>query len=212
MSTPIREYPRLYRLVRGAVRLYFLLYHRFRVEGADHIPSQGGCIVACNHVSFLDPPAVACGIRHRMPYFLARRTLWDHSRFSRWFLSHHNCIPVNRDRGDIGALRTAVRVLRQGKVLALFPEGTRSTNGDLQVLHGGVGYVATQAGVPVVPAYVDGAYKAFPRGSRFVRPVRIHIRYGTPILPTQLPSIHDRKQHYLDFTRLIMNQIRGLKP
>lgn len=212
MKTEPRAHPAWYHLVRGVVKTYLLAYHRFRVEGAYHIPARGGCVVACNHVSFLDPPVVACGVRHRMIHFLARQTLWEHSRFGHWFLSNYNCIPVDQSRGDVAALRAAVRVLKQGHVLALFPEGTRSPDGNLQPLQGGVGFVAAQARSPVVPAFVQGAYQAFPRGSHMTRPVPIRIRFGPPILPSTFPANPDGKTNYQGLTHLIMARIRGLQP
>ncbi len=201
----------VYRLARALVTLYLRLYHRFRVTGAEHVPREGGCIIACNHASFLDPPVVACGVAHRRMHFLARDTLWHYSRVARWFFTQCNCIPVDRTRGDVAALRTAVRVLKQGKILALFPEGTRSRDGEMQEGRDGIGFVAAKAGVPIVPAYVDGTFRAFPPGAWFARPAAIHITYGRPIPHEALPTSGDRRPSFEAISLHIMERIAELK-
>src|SRR5690242_17880575 len=116
-----------YRFCRFLFRVYFRIYHRGQIVGAEHTPKQGALILAGNHVSFLDPPffGQACP---REAYYMARDTLFRH-----WLggaiLRSWNCVPLSRERGDIGALRTMLRLLDDGKAVLMFPEGTRSPDG-----------------------------------------------------------------------------------
>jgi 1-acyl-sn-glycerol-3-phosphate acyltransferase len=203
-----------YRFCRFLFRTYFRLYHRGRIYNVERLPEKGPVILAGNHVSFLDPPffGLAC---EREVFFLARDTLFRNPLANR-VLRSWNCVPINRDRGDIGAMRTALRMLEEGKAVLMFPEGTRSPDGRLQEPRAGIGMIVARAGVPVVPMRIFGTNRALPRGTSIPRPARVEIRFGEPFV-YPLPADFDRlrgeplKAVYLDIGREIMRRIAALE-
>ena len=204
-----------YRFCRFLYRVYFYLYHRGRVYNAERLPAQGAFILAGNHVSFLDPPffGLAC---QREAFFMARDTLFRNP-LANWILRSWNCVPINRDRGDIGAMRTVLRMLGEGKAVLMFPEGTRSEGGELQEARAGIGMIAARAKVPIVPMRIFGTDRALPRGANFPHPARVEIKFGEPFL-YPLPADFEKlrgdavKAVYLDIGREIMQRIAALKP
>jgi 1-acyl-sn-glycerol-3-phosphate acyltransferase len=204
-----------YRFCRFLFWLYFRIYHRGKIIGAKQTPQQGGVILAGNHFSFLDPPffGQACP---REAYYMARDTLFRHP-LAGAILRSWNCVPLNRDRGDIGALRTVLRMLGEGKVVLMFPEGTRSLDGKLQEGRAGIGMIVARAKVPVVPMRIFGTDRALPKGTSIPRPVRIVIRYGEPFhypFPANMDELRgdELKAVYLDISREIMRRIGELTP
>jgi 1-acyl-sn-glycerol-3-phosphate acyltransferase len=147
----------------------------WRVEAIDNenIPPTGPVIIAANHKSFADPPVVGVSIP-RAAHFLAKEELFRFRPFG-WLIRRLNAHPLNR-RGDVGALRDAARILQEGSVLILFPEGTRHRTGGFGKARPGVGMLAMNAGCPVVPAYVKNTalMKSFKK---------ITVRFGRPIRP-----------------------------
>lgn len=203
----------IYRFCRFLFRVYFRLYHRGRVENAHRLPDEGGFILAGNHVSFLDPPFFGLACR-REAFYMARDTLFRNP-LAGWILRKWNCVPINRDRGDLGALRTMLRMLGEGKAVLMFPEGTRSPDGKLQEARAGIGMIAAKAGVPVVPMRIVGTDKALPKGASFPRPVKVTIKFGEPFtypLPAGFDKMKgdDQKVIYLDIGREIMRRISEL--
>lgn len=189
------------------LRVFFL----YRAQGGEHAPAAGGCIIASNHASFLDPPALGCGVMHRHVRFMARETLFK-NRLTRCWARAVGVVPLDRTRGDIAALRTALTVLKEGGALALFPEGTRTTDGRLQSAKGGVGFLIAKSGVPVVPAYITGTFAALPKGGRWPRPGRVSVVYGPPIMPADFERLPSSATPYQDIADLVMARIAGLEP
>jgi len=210
MKTTAPTFP-VYRLTRVFSRLFFSVWNRFESHGSEHLPPTGGCVIASNHASFLDPPVIGVGLPARMVRFLGRDTLYR-SRFMRWYLPAIGVVPLDRSRGDIGALRKAIQLLKGGEVLGLFPEGTRTTDGQLQPPKGGIGFLIAKAGVPVVPAYVDGTFQAFPRDTRRIKPAQIRVFYGPPIQPAEVAALAEQDDGYLKIGQLVMDRIAALKP
>ena len=202
-----------YRSCRFVYRLYFWLYHRGRVEHRERLPDTGGCILCGNHVSFLDPPLYGAACR-REAFYMARDTLFRQP-LAGWVLRHWNCVPISRDRGDIGALRTMLRLLGEGKAVLMFPEGTRSPDGKLQEARAGVGMIVAKARVPIVPMRIFGAERALPRGKSFPRPAKLTIKFGEPFtypLPANIDDLRGDalKALYLEIGREIMRRIAAL--
>lgn len=187
------------------------MWNRLEVRGCDHVPRTGGCIIAANHVSFLDPPLVGVGAFHRVVRFLARDTLYKGSLARRLLLSVAT-IPLSRDKGDIGALRKAIQELKRGSCIGLFPEGTRSQTGELQPPKVGIGFLIARAAVPVVPAYVDGSFRAYPKGGRFIRPTKLRITFGPPITPDEMAKFANERSGYEAIGQLVMSRIAALRP
>ena len=201
----------IYKLSQFIVGSMLRLFYRFKVEGVENIPSEKGCLLAVNHVSFLDPPVVACSIYHRLVCFMARDTL-SKSLLGKWYFNGIGAVALDRTKGDVGALKKAISLLKEGRTLGFFPEGTRSPDGDLKPAKGGVGFLVSKGQVPVVPAYIDGTFKALPKNATWPKFSRISIRYGKPIMPDDLKSLGTGKEAYEKIGALIMSKIAELKP
>ena len=201
----------LYNVARRSLKLGLLLWNRFTARGSENVPATGSCIICANHVSFLDPPILGAGVRHRHVRFMARDTLM-HGGFLGWLLPRIGIISLDRTRGDIGALRKAIQTLKSGAVVGLFPEGTRSPDGTLQEPKGGIGFLIAKAGVPVVPAYISGSYRAYPKGARFIRPHKVSIVFGPPIQPEEYAALAKEDEGYLKVAQLVMSRIAALQP
>jgi len=176
---------------------------RFKVEGVEHIPQKGGFILASNHASYLDPLALGVACPRKLS-FMAKEELFRNPLFAR-VLKQVGAFPVRRESADTSALKEAIRRVRSGKALVLFPEGERKASGapDKEP-QAGVGFLAQKSGVPVIPAFIDGTQRALPRGARIIRPARILVRFGTQVAI-------EEKMPYPDAASLIMKGIRQLQ-
>jgi 1-acyl-sn-glycerol-3-phosphate acyltransferase len=152
------------------------------------IPKKGAYIIACNHVSFLDPPIVGiCAAREI--YFLAKTGLFEVSRFFSWLIRTYNAIPISGIRG----LRTAIKLLKKGETVVIFPEGTRSRKGFMLPFNPGVSYLALNLRIPVVPAYITNSNKKFL--ALLLRFNTLKITFGKPI------SVHGYEDNRVDISR-----------
>jgi 1-acyl-sn-glycerol-3-phosphate acyltransferase len=182
---------------------------RGEVVGTELIPSSGPFLIASNHASHLDPPLVGSQIMRQMRFF-ARKTLW-HNRVASWWLDRVETIPVDRDSGDVGAIRRVLQALHENRAVVLFPEGTRSPDGHLQKPKAGVGLLACKSGVPVVPCRVYGSFEAFGKGRsipKFGTPVTIV--FGQPIAPADYDDPTAGKDRYQLASQRIFEHIAAL--
>jgi len=170
-----------YAISQLAAWFLFVLIFGFRCFGRDRIPRRGGCIIACSHQSFLDPIIIGFSSSRAVNY-LARSTLFKNSLFAALIRSY-GAMELEREEADVKALKKCVERLRRGEIVLLFPEGTRTRTGEIGPLKPGVFLMSSRAGVPVVPAAVDGSLKSWPRGKIFPRPASVRIAYGEPIYP-----------------------------
>ena len=199
----------LYWLARGFVYFCLLLKYRMRVSGREHVPAQGGAVIVANHCSYLDPPVMGGANNRRVVHFMARDTLLSNP-LARWFFPRVGVIPLDRTRGDLGALKKAIAALKEGKVVGLFPEGTRSPDGRMHEAKGGIGFLIAKGGVPVVPLYISGTYAAFPKGAKKLKPSRITARYGPPITPEEIRAAMPAKNDYAAVGALVMRRLADL--
>ncbi|QBG46942.1 1-acyl-sn-glycerol-3-phosphate acyltransferase [Verrucomicrobia bacterium S94] len=201
---------RVYQASTRVFKLFLLIWHRLRIRGAENIPDRGGVLLASNHASFLDPPVVGVGYRGRPVHFMARDTLWN-SKFGSWWMDHVGCIPVSRGTGDIKALKLTIKALKEGKAVSMFPEGTRTEDGELQEAKGGIGFIIEKSGCVVVPAYIDGTFEAYPKGARFIKPRKLTVTYGKPITQEEFKALGTGRAAYDDYAKLIMQRIADLR-
>lgn len=199
-----------YQASRRIFKLFLKIWHRYEVRGMENIPDSGGVLIASNHASFLDPPAVGAGCRGRPVHFMARDSLWN-SKFGKWWMDAVGCIPVARGTGDMKALKLTIKALKEGKVVSIFPEGTRTEDGELQEAKGGIGFIIEKSGCAVVPAYIDGSYKAYPKGKKFIKPCKVTITYGKPITQEEFQALGTGRDAYDQYAALIMQCIADLK-
>lgn len=167
-------------------RLTSFLGFGCRGFGLRHIPPRGGVLLLCNHQSYFDPIFVAQFLL-RECHYLARDTLFRPAAFGR-FLHTVNTIPVRRGTADLGAMKEAVRRLREGAPLIIFAEGTRTNDGSIGCFHDGPALVARRAGVPIVPVVIDGAFQAWPRKARLPRPHPIRVSFGRGVPAREVRS------------------------
>jgi 1-acyl-sn-glycerol-3-phosphate acyltransferase len=190
-----------------AVALMRLLF-RLEVRGADNVPAEGPLLIVANHSSLLDPPVVG-GACPRQLTFLAKAELFRIPGLGA-FIRRLGARPLRREGADPAALRTAQRVLAEGRALLVFPEGTRGPEGELREAKPGAALLAMHGGVPVVPAYVSGSGRAWPRGQRLPRPAKVMVTFGAP-LRFAAAAGPDRKAQYEATSRRMMAAIADLK-
>lgn len=169
----------LYRVLRCATLALLRLCFRLRAVGVENVPADGPVLLAANHVSFLDPLAIGSAVSRPL-HFLAKAELFRVPALG-GLIRRLNTHPVDRTGADASALRLALGLLRGGRALVVFPEGTRGVEGVLRPGKAGAGMLAALSEVPVVPVYVQGTGRALPRGGVLPRPARIRVAYGAPI-------------------------------
>ena len=169
----------LYRFCRKLVQLWYRLLYGYRVVGLEYIPAEGGALVASNHVSLLDPPLVGISITGRQVHFVAKKELFKIPLLGP-ILAGCGCIWVDRHSKDGRSVNQAIQLLRGGRLVGIFPEGTRSKSGQLQKARLGVAMMALKAGTPIVPACLFNTYET---GRRYGVPngKPLGIRFGPPL-------------------------------
>jgi 1-acyl-sn-glycerol-3-phosphate acyltransferase len=169
----------IYRLTWIAARAYYALWHRWRAFNPERVPQSGPVILAANHASFLDPPLIGSGLRRPINY-LTRDTLFRFPGFG-WYLRALNCVPVDRDGAGAAGLKGILDRLHAGGAVILFPEGTRTADGQLKPARSGVGLTVIKSDAAVVPVRVFGTFEAWSRHQKFPRPRRVMVKYGAPM-------------------------------
>lgn len=168
----------MYRFIWSLCWIVYHLLLREKVEGIEHVPRTGSYILAGNHISNLDPPLVATSMWRQLT-FMAKEELFQNRWVGR-FITSIRAYPVKRGAPDRNALRKTFDYLESGMPVVIFPEGTRSEDGELKPPEMGVGMIACRSGVPVIPFYLWGTDRAMPKGGKF-RLARVGIRYGPPL-------------------------------
>jgi len=160
---------------------YCALWHRLRTNGWAQLPESGPAILIANHTCGIDHLVLQAGCQRVLGFMIARE-YYDWSLIH-WFCRRVGCIPVNRDGRDIQATRAALRALKQGRVLPIFPEGqiTPSSGRELGPIRPGAAFLAVRSGVPVIPAYIRGTPETNQIGPSVATPSRAVVIFGDPI-------------------------------
>lgn len=199
----------MYVIGRWVCRSFLRLFGGYQSIGAENIPRTGGVIVAPNHISYADPPLVGAGMR-RQVHFMAKEELFRVPILGR-LISSAGAFPVRRGSADRKALRKAIELLENGKVICMFPEGTRSLDGSLGEAQVGIGFVALKSRAPVVPALVVDTEKVLaPSGGR-PRYHRTKIIYGEPITFPDLYESPDSRSAIDEIGRRIIKAVANLR-
>jgi 1-acyl-sn-glycerol-3-phosphate acyltransferase len=198
----------IYRIGHTLCTVVAELAFRLKIYGRENLIEDGPAIYASNHASYLDPPLVGVACRKEV-FYLARKTLFEKPVLGP-LLPRINCIPVDRDRGDVAAVRTLLRLLKEGKRVVVFPEGTRSKDGNLQPARAGLGLIIAKSLAPVVPVRVFGSYAALPR-SGGIHFVPITLVVGKPIFFTKEDLGTDERLAYQALSDRVMAAIAALE-
>jgi 1-acyl-sn-glycerol-3-phosphate acyltransferase len=170
-----------YRVCRGIAQLLYIAFFQGRVFGMRHVPQQGGVILVSNHQSFYDPVLATLAIPRECSY-MARDSLFEHPVLER-VIRYLNAFPVRRQTADMRAIKELIRRLRAGHVILTFPEGTRTADGSIGSMLGGVALVARKTMSPMVPTLIQGAFEAWPRTAKRPGLHPVLVAYGEPVWP-----------------------------
>lgn len=205
-----------YRIAWLLFRLMYSTYFRWRIYNAERVPMEGPVILASNHASFLDPPAIGSALPRGCNY-LARESLFRYPGVGA-LLRSWQAVPVDRDGAGARGLKAILDRLLAGGVIILFPEGTRTRDGKLQPARSGIGLTVIKSDAPVVPVRVFGTFEAYGRDVKFPRPKSIAVKYGRPMLFAALRAEAKTcpkprlKEIYQQVADEIMAEIAKLEP
>lgn len=209
MPEPRPEIPKLYNTVRVVANWWYSTFYDYTQSGMGNIPLRGPVIFAANHVSFYDPPAIGARVQRQINYF-ARDTLFK-GLFGKG-LTAIGTIPVARDNADVGSLKAIFRSLKNGGAVAIYPEGTRSPDGNLMAPKPGAGMIACKSKATVIPTRLFGTYEAYGRHRKLPKiGGPIHIAYDQPMTLEELDPGKDHPDRYLEASRRIMERIAALE-
>ncbi len=169
--------------------------------GRENLPRKGAFILASNHESNLDPMIVGLCCSVRLSY-MAKNSLFK-NKFFAFVLHHVGAFPVKRDKSDVGAIKEAMKRLKAGCSLLLFPEGTRKKNTAVSEPYPGIGLIAVKSALPVIPVHINGSQEVLPHGSVFPRRHRVTVIFGKPCKFSPDASYHEISQ-------MIMRDIQNL--
>jgi len=199
----------IYRFVVFGLHVGAIFFFHLTVRGRKNLYKVGGAIMAVNHSSFMEPifAGVACS---RPLYYLTRKSLHENKFFGNWLMDVHG-IPLNRDAPDSRAWKRVFSLLKRGRMIMMFPEGTRSPDGRLQPAKPGIGLIALRARVPIVPVFVKGGYRILPRHRKFPRLAKAGVFIGEPIYPDRwLNNKRPEKSDCQELADLVMARIKEL--
>jgi 1-acyl-sn-glycerol-3-phosphate acyltransferase len=171
-----------YRASYWIALLLFTLLYRVRFFSPGHIPPDGPALIVVNHQSYIDPPLVGVAVRHRNFPTIARKGLFKVPVLS-LIIKGLGAIPIDDEGSDTAAIRASLAQLAKGRLLAIFPEGTRSPDGQLRDFKRGTWLLLSRSKVPVIPCAVEGCHDVFPRGQSFPTLLgkQLMVRFGPPV-------------------------------
>jgi len=181
---------------------------QYRAYGQETIIEEGPAIMAANHQSYLDPPLVGITCRNEL-HFLARKTLFE-KRLLGPLISRVNALPVDLSRGDLTAFRAVVKLLKEGHRTVIFPEGTRSLNGEIQQARPGIGMIIAKTLAPVVPVRIFGSFEAWPKGGK-IRPRLITVVVGKPIHFQKEDFVSNNREAYQKASERVLAAIAAIE-
>lgn len=178
-----------YRFLQALCQVGAVVFFDYRCAGRDRIPREGGALVLANHQSFFDPIFFGLPCRRILNY-VARDTLFGVPGLS-WLIRSLDAIPIDREGTGLAGLKETLRRLKQGEVVVIFPEGTRSDDGQIGTLKPGFATLARRTKVAIVPAAIEGAHRAWPRNQRLPRPTRVRVEFGEPMSVDEIAALSD---------------------
>ena len=198
----------LYRITIFICHFFLKFFYRHKVYGLEHY-FRGGGIIASTHASFLDPPIVSCSWPEEV-HFLARGSLFNNRAFAK-LIEALNTHPISGEVSDIAIFKEVQKLISQGKKVILFPEGSRSVDGELMPIKPGIAFIAMRAKVPITPTYIDGAFEIWHRGSKLPRlRGKTACVFGSPIRFSQFEGLPKREAMEA-ITSELEKSIQGLR-
>ncbi len=198
-----------YQALHVFLRALLRLLGGWRVMGRDNVPETGGAVIASNHVSYLDPPAIGSALLRRT-YSFAKKELFEIPIFG-WIIRKCYAFPVDREISDIAAFRHAIRLLQAGELLLVFPEGGRSADGELEQGKVGAALIASRAGVPIIPCALHGTDRVLPRGAWYLHRGTVQVSFGEPITFDKFESRRLHKEQLQEVTDQAMASIARMR-
>ncbi|HEV3342243.1 MAG TPA: lysophospholipid acyltransferase family protein [Pirellulales bacterium] len=189
-----------YGFLQLVCRLLATLLFQIRISGRDLVPREGGVMVLSNHQSHFDPVLIGLACDRRLNY-LARDTLFGFAPF-RWLIRSLDAIPLDREGLGLAGLKETLRRLKAGEPVLIFPEGTRTQDGEVAPLKPGFSALARRANVPLLPVGIEGAYHAWPRRRLLPGTGTIHIQFGEP-LSSEAAAAYDERRLVEEIERRI---------
>ncbi|MGM0651663.1 MAG: lysophospholipid acyltransferase family protein [Bacillota bacterium] len=194
-----------YNIGRFIAWVYLRLFFKIKVQGLDNIPKRKPFILCSNHINWMDPLTIGTTLpaSYRI-HFMAKQEIFNNFITSIFFRKL-GAFPVKRKNADLAAIKTAYQLLKEGQVLGLFPEGSRSKTGRLQKAYNGAALIAVRSGVPIVPIAISGPY-------RYFKPVRMFIGEPFVLPPLIYENKEDKKEHLEEMSEMIMINIKKQLP
>jgi 1-acyl-sn-glycerol-3-phosphate acyltransferase len=178
-TSPTTQRSFVWKSLQIIARVGTTLMFNLKTYGTENVPKTGGVLLVANHQSYLDPVLVAVRL-YRPVSFFAKSELFENPYFG-WFIRMLHAFPVRQGEGDIGAVKELIRRLNEGYAMNIYPEGTRSLDGQIAPLEKGVALIIRKANVPIIPVAIEGSFAAWPKGNKLFHASPIHLKYGTPL-------------------------------
>ncbi len=165
------------------------------MSGLENIPRSGGFILVSNHVSYFDPVVLGVACPRKVSY-MARHDLFE-APVMNWLLPLLRTIKLKRGSADISALKIAIREVKANFGIILFPEGTRSADGQIKDPRAGVGFLMSKTQAPVVPAFITGSNLVLPKGAKFIKFAKIKVIFGKQLVSDPALSYEENAQRVM---------------
>ncbi|MDA0837246.1 MAG: AMP-binding protein [Planctomycetota bacterium] len=193
-------------LLHGGLRTFCKAWLSVESEGAEKLPKSGSFVIAANHSSHLDTPSILASIpelRERIRILGARDYFFNTPLKSWFFRNYMNVLPFDRKENFLEGLRMARACLESDQVLLIFPEGSRSPNGEVQPFKVGLGIIAHELQVPIVPVRIQGTYQSLPKGSKFPRMYPVKVSFGEVVLPQSFDVLEERPNQFPLYQQIV---------
>lgn len=197
-----------YHFFRWAFATFFKLTGGYEVKGLDNIPATGQLLIAANHTSNLDPPAMGGSCKKRYMRAMGKAELFKGP--VGFCLSRIGVFPVKRGEGDTESIRLCFETLELGGAVLIFPEGTRGDGKTMEPLQMGMAMIAKRSGAPVIPVAIVGTHRAMPRGGKFRRGNKVTVVYGKPFSYAETATGPNEKENRKLFNARLAREIVAL--
>lgn len=194
------------------LKLIFKIFFLLRVEGRHHLKAEGPYLICPNHTSYLDGLFILTALPFRIAFntFFVGDVKFFKSFFVKPFIKLARLIPIELNYNLIEALKTSTFVLNKSKIVCYFPEGQRSIDGEIKEFKKGIGILIKELNIPVLPVYIDGAFKTWPRGQRFPRFSPIKVKFGQILPPKTIMSTNSKDNTYENIAKNLQNHVKFL--